>query len=349
VGLRWFGPGKGRPAVEDVPGAIRQALESALAGDTEGVETALTQVVQADSSDVGAYLGLVGVYRDRGELGRAISLAQTLVLRPELSQQEAVRARLALASCFRAGGFAARSIEVFEEVLAGDRRNPIALRALSELMAENGSFSTALSFLRRWSKVEGVSSRREEAELWLRSADQAESAGDSEGARRALRRALRRDADYGLAHLRLGESERQRGRAKSAARSLLRAVALDAALAEEAYAGLELCRPELRRKGAYEALLRKRLNEEADDMGARVALARHLLAEGRVGESIRELRGVVSEFPENTAALVVHLRAPLSLPPKTNGAEELLKACTQFLDELDLRLSREGSRIGGSP
>ena len=348
MGSRWFGQGRGRPSAEDVPGAIRQALESSLAGDAEGVDAALTQVVQADSSDVDAYLGLVGIYRDRGELGRAISLAQTLVLRRELTRQEGIRARLALASCFRAGGFAARSVEVFEEVLAGDRRNPIALRALSELMAENGSFSHALSFIRRWSKAEGISSRREEAELWLRSADQAESAGESEVARRALRRALRRDSEYGLAHLRLGESERQRGRAKSAARSLLRAVALDAALAGEAYAGLELCRPQLRRKRAYEVLLRGRVNEEADDQGARVALARHLLAEGRAGESIRELRGVVSDFPENTAALVVHLRAMLSLSPEINGTDELLKNCAQFLGEVDLRLSRDAARIGDS-
>jgi hypothetical protein len=95
-------------------------------------------------------------------------------------------------------------------------------------------------------------------------------------------------------------------------------------------------------------LLRGRVNEEADDQGARVALARHLLAEGRAGESIRELRGVVSDFPENTAALVVHLRAMLSLSPEINGTDELLKNCAQFLGEVDLRLSRDAARIGDS-
>ncbi|MEE3326524.1 MAG: tetratricopeptide repeat protein [Myxococcota bacterium] len=349
MGWRWFWKGRKSPRVDDVPGAIRHALGSALEGDLDGVEAALTQVVQADSSDVDAYLGLVRVYQGRKELGRAISLAQTLILRRDLRRDQGLHARLALGACFREGGFAARAIEVFEEILAEDRRNAAALRALSDLMAESGEFSRALGFLRRWAKVEGVSSRREEAALWLELADQATAAGKKEGFRRSLRKALRRDPDFGLAHLRLAESEWERGRVKSAARSYLRAVALDPNLSSDAYAGLERCRPQLRRKGSYEALLRGRINEEVSDETARVVLARHLLGEGRVGESIRELKNVLDADPENAAALVVHLRATLTLSPEVGGKEATLDSILGFLDEVDHRLSGEGGPLGDSP
>ena len=314
-----------------------------------GVEAALTQVVQADSSDVDAYLGLVRVYQGRSELGRAISLAQTLILRRDLSPEQALRARLSLAACFREGGFAARSIEVFEEVLAEDRRNPSALIALSELMAESGEYARALTFLRRWAQAEGISSTREEATLWLQLADQAASDGKPDAARRSLRKALRRDPQFGQAHLRLAQSEWGRGRAKSAARSYLRAVALDPSLARDAYAGLDECGPQMRRKGSYEALLRGRIHEEWDDWRARVALARLLLEDDRFGEAIRELKTVLDAEPDHAMALVVHLRATLGLTSGTSETEETWAALLGFLEETDRRLSGGSERVEGSP
>ena len=333
---------------EDVPGAIRHALGSALEGDSDGVEAALTQVVQADSSDVDAYLGLLRVYQGRNEVGRAISLAQTLILRRDLDREQKTKARLGLATCFREGGFTARAIEVLEEVLAEDRANPEALRALSELMAESGEFARALTLLRRWAQVEGVPSRREEAVLWLALADQASAAGQREGARRSLRKALRRDPDFGLAHLRLAESESERGRIKSAARSYLRAVALDAALSEPVYLGLAECGARLRRKGTYEALLRARIQEDGHDYRARVALARHLLQEDRASEAILEVKPVLEAEPENASAPVVQLRAILARPSDPAGEDKALDATVGLLEDMDRRLAGGPGRPGDS-
>ncbi|RPG04542.1 MAG: tetratricopeptide repeat protein [Proteobacteria bacterium TMED72] len=346
--MRWFRKGGASSLADDVPGAFRHALGSALSGDMEGVEAALTEVVQSDSSDVDAYLGLLQVYQGRSELGRAISLAQTLILRRDLRSEQALRARLSLAACFREGGFVARSIEVFEEVLVDDRRNPSALRALSELMTESGEFARALTFLRRWAQVEGISSTREEATLWLALADQSASAGKPDAARRSLRKALRRDPQFGQAHLRLAQSEWERGRAKSAARSYLRSVALDPALSRDAYAGLEECGPQMRRKGSYEALLRGRIHEEWEDWSARVLLSRVLLEEERFGEAIRELKTVLDAEPDHAAALVVHLRATLALASESSPSEEALAAVLGFLEETDRRLSGESERLGDS-
>lgn len=337
--MRWFGQyRRRRPSVADIPEAFRRALEASLGGDLTAVEAALGEVVGADSSDVDAYLGLVRVYRERGELGRAISLGQTLVLRPDLTPSKRTRARAELAASFRAGGYTGRAVEVFEEVLAEDRRHRGALQALSELMAEHGDYSRALSYLRRRSRVDGISARGEEALLWLELAQQAETQGKSDASRRAVRRALRRDSDCGPAHLYLGQLELARGRARSAAGAFLRAIELDPSLAEEAYAGLEALRPRLRRRGAYEVLLRGRLRDAPSDAGARVALARYSLAEGRPADALRELRELLDQDPRQAPALVVFLRATLAL--SRDSVDEIeTKAFAEILEELDKRLS----------
>ncbi|MFP6638713.1 MAG: hypothetical protein VCC04_00610, partial [Myxococcota bacterium] len=205
-------------------------------------------------------------------------------------------------------------------------------------------FPRALAYLRRRARVDGTSARAEEALLWLGSARQADSEGRGEASRRAVRRALRRDPECGPAHLYLGQRELARGRTRSASRAFLRAVALDPALAVEAYAGLEALRPRLRRRGGYEVLLRGRLRDAPSDSDARVALARHLLLEGRPGDAVRELRNLLDHDPRQAAAVVVFLRATLALSGDSEGEIEV-KGYAEVLEELDQRLS-SGSRPG---
>lgn len=316
-----------------------------MEGDLEGVETALAAAVSADPEDLDAYVGLARVYRSRGQLGRAISLSQTLVLRHDLDPVSRNRARVELAASFREGGFSARAIEVYEEVLAEDRHHVEALQALSGLLADEGQFMRALSYLRRRARLDGEPARREEARLLWKLSEQADAEGRREASRRALRKALRRDPEYAPAHLCLARRELARGRARSAARSFLRVAALDSDLAPEAYAGLQESRSGLRRRGAYEALLRGRRQEEPSDAGAALALARHLLLEGRPTEAKREMRALLEHDPEQAAAIVLLGRIMLTLAAESDG-DSAAKAYAELLEELDLRLATARHGLG---
>lgn len=343
--MRWFRQSRKRRLAGNVPASIRRALGAALAHDLDAVDEALTEVVRADSSDADAYLGLASVYRKRGELGRSISLSQTLALRRDLDSSQKSRALSELAAGFREGGFLARSIEVYEEILRKDRRDAVALEAMSELMREQGEFSRAIEFLRRRSRVCGLSLKEQEAVLWRELALQLREGGQADACRRALRRALKCDPESAEVALSLGEAERERGRWKAAMKLFFRAAGLDSNVAARAYLGIEACRPKLSRRGVYEGMIRSQLAEAPQDVEARVALARCLLIEGRASESMNELEEIVREDPWNTVALVVFLRS-MAARSSEDSDESDFKGYADFLEEVDLHLSTSSHSVG---
>ena len=106
---------------------LREALSRVLAGDLEGAEVVLSEVARLDSSATDVYLALSQVYRARGEIGRAIQIHQSLMLRVELSPELRREALLGLARDFRAGGFLGRAQASLEELL---EKSPRHLEAL---------------------------------------------------------------------------------------------------------------------------------------------------------------------------------------------------------------------------
>ena len=56
----------------------RRALQAVLAGDLEEAEAELVELVQLDSGDPTAYMALAQLYRERGEVGRALQVHQNL-------------------------------------------------------------------------------------------------------------------------------------------------------------------------------------------------------------------------------------------------------------------------------
>ena len=129
--------------------AIRATLLDVLEGAFERAEERLTTLLQSDSSDVKLYLALAHLYRERGQVGRAIRIHQNVLLRRDLPRSERTSALSALAADFRRGGFRRRSIEVYEEVLSREPRNRAALRALVALLTEELEYPRATRAARR--------------------------------------------------------------------------------------------------------------------------------------------------------------------------------------------------------
>ena len=102
--------GRRRSAVDprkagSVESALRRALRAAVAGDWPSAESWLERIVEADSADLDAYHALARLYREQGDIGRAIRMHQNLLLRTGLSKVQKTEALLELARDFDAGGF----------------------------------------------------------------------------------------------------------------------------------------------------------------------------------------------------------------------------------------------------
>jgi lipopolysaccharide biosynthesis regulator YciM len=284
-------------ALGDPSDLLHEGLLAALDGDTDRVEALLGQMVARDSDDVAAYLALARLYRGRGEVGRAISLHQTLALRRDLTSSMRLMAISELAADFRAGGYLRRAVASYEEVLEYDRRDERALEALSALLPETGEHAQGLVMLRRLARVRGSRDFRAESAALVRMASASVVRGRPDVARRILKRAIRRDARNAAAHLCLGEIEAARGKRSRALNAWRRALEIDGG-SRDVYARLEIALPARDHADEWVAFLRERLSSSPGDTDARLELARHLSERGEADEAVAELRRARGEAPD---------------------------------------------------
>ena len=284
---------------------IRATLLDVLEGAFERAEERLSALLQSDSSDVKLYLALAHLYRERGQVGRAIRIHQNVLLRRDLPRSERTSALSALAADFRRGGFRRRSIEVYEEVLSREPRNRAALRALVALLTEELEYPRAISAARRLARLDRHSGKTDEAALLVAMARAAHKEGRSEHALKALRRALRRDPDNLDGVVLLAQLELERGRNRAALSAWRKAVALGGdATPAQVFSGMEASFATLGRSRRYQDTLRRLLERSGTSAQIRIALARTMIVTGAIEDAITELRRVLDAEPSNLDARV---------------------------------------------
>ncbi len=319
--------------MRDVDAAMRRALICTLDGDLDAAEALLNDVVRSDTEAVDAYLALARLYRQRGDVGRAIHLHQNLLLRTDLAQAANFDALLGLADDFRAGGFLRRAIAAYEEVLAAQPQHAGALRALVGLLGDVRESRKAIPLARRLAKIEGREAGLAEARLWVDVAEAERGEGRSDEARKALAKSLRRDKTLAPAWIALGQVEAELGRPRKALAAWRRVPELDRSAGPRVYPKLAATFAAVGRARDYEAFLRKLLEEQPDDPAARVALAQALAARGAQDESLAEVDRVLQSDPDQLDAHAIRARLLLA-----EGQEpELRKALEALLDGLERR------------
>lgn len=314
-----------------VEAALRRALRAAVAGDRPGAETWLERIVEADSADLDAYLALARLYREQGDIGRAIRMHQNLLLRTGLSKAEKSEALLELARDFEAGGFVERAVAGFEEALDANPRDREALEHLVKLQGALGEYPRALALVKRWRRFDRPAADREEQRLLLARARAQAADGEADGARTALKRALRKDKTNALAWSMLGELEAERGRDAKAIDAWRKAVSVDRTLGPTLLPKIEAGFAARKKIPEYEKFVRSLLEEHPDDPAAHVALSRTLASRGETAAAIESLSRAVEIAPGEPS-----LRVELGRLLLDGGHDgEALKAFGALLDVIE--------------
>src|SRR4029079_10154626 len=115
--------------------------------------TQATSMSDTDALEIQMILG--NLYRAKGQVGRAITLHQSLLQRPDLTRLEQAYVQLCLALDFRHGGFVDRALEAFQEVVRLDSKNRYALVNLQKLYEEQGQWADALRVRGDISRLDG--------------------------------------------------------------------------------------------------------------------------------------------------------------------------------------------------
>src|SRR6187455_260586 len=87
----------------------------------------LTKAASLNADALEVHMMLGNLYREKGQVGKAITVHQGLLQRPRLSRLEHAYVLLCLGLDYKRGGFVDRALEAFNEVLRLDATNSYAL------------------------------------------------------------------------------------------------------------------------------------------------------------------------------------------------------------------------------
>jgi len=291
----------GAHAGRDVDALLRAALLATLDRDLDAAEEHLSRAIGLDSNRIEPFVALARLYRARGEVGRAIRIHQNLLLRHDLAEHH-TPILLDLAADYRQGGFLRRAIATYEEALSRQPKSRVALRNLVRLLADAREFSRAIELARRLARLEKDKSHATEADLYVSMAEAARAEGRIDDARKAARTAVRRNDESVRAWIALGEIESERGKGKAALAAWSRVPGIDLAAGSLVYPRIQATAASLGRSGDYAKLLQDVLDANPGDASASLAMARQLAEAGDAEAAIARLEALAATDPDDLAA-----------------------------------------------
>src|SRR4029077_4078121 len=181
------------------------------------VDQAIDELTQAASTGTDALeiqMILGNLYRAKGQVGRAITLHQSLLQRPNLTKLEQAYVQLCLALDFRHGRFVDRAFEAFQEVVRLDSKNRYALMNLQKLYEEQHQWTEALRVRSEIARIDAGRHPEDQQILAYLTNEIGTSQGrngETAAAGRAFAEAIDIDPRTAPAYLNLGDVREQQG------------------------------------------------------------------------------------------------------------------------------------------
>lgn len=254
-----------------------------------------------DASEVHIVLG--NLFREKGQVGRAIQVHQQLLQRPRLTRLEHSAVLLCLGLDYKQGGFVDRALEAFSEVLRLDAQNTQALANLEKLYADQHQWQLAYDIRRRRLDAAPPAAqpahRRVLAFLENEIGREALARMDYDEATRRFEAAIELDAGVVPAWLNLGDVRFLRGNAAAAIAAWEQLVEIAPDRAYLAFDRLASVFAKTGPPGRFAELCRRVIHDRPQEWRARIALARHLTAHGQPGEAMALLHEAIGINPHS--------------------------------------------------
>jgi lipopolysaccharide biosynthesis regulator YciM len=314
-------------------------LNSLVANQLDRAIEELAQAarLQPDALEIEMILG--NLYREKGQVGRAITIHQTLLQRPKLTTLEHAYILLCLGLDYKRGGFVDRALEAFNEVLRLEPRNPYALMNLQKLHEEQHQWKEAHDVRQRLVAISDAADQPRNRQILAfieneLGRDRLKQL-DYEAAAARFHAAVELDARTVPAYLNLGDVRFSEGNLAGAAEAWERVVEVSPERAYLAFDRLESLFRAQHQLGRFQELCQRLIRANPKDWRAHLALARHVMAEGRTPDALELLFEALSHSPH---ALTIHQaiwHALLSSglePALVNRYTELTRQSVFYLD-----------------
>ena len=267
----------------------------------------LTRAASVDPDALEVHMILGNLHREKGQVGKAINVHQSLLQRPRLNRLEHAYVLLCLGLDYKRGGFVDRALEAFTEVLRLDPKNEYALMNLQKLHEEQHQWTEAYDTRERLSQLAATDARSQsqailaflENEIGL----EAFRRRDCAEAARRFGAAIALDASAVPAYINLGDVRAAEGDERGAAEIWEKLVDISPDRAYLAFDRLEALGRRTGHPERFTRLCRRLIDENPQDWRARLALSRHLAAAGQPREALDLLFAALVQNPH---ALSIH-------------------------------------------
>jgi len=199
------------------------------------------RMLEVDSDTVEIHLALGNLFRQRGEVDRAIRIHQNLIARSTLNKAQRAQALLELAQDYTRAGLLDRAESLCQELIEMKEHLPRALNLLSDIYQQEKEWERAIEVTRRLQSVSDQSMDPVIAQFYCEQAEQARDKGDTDAALNFLKRALAADGSCVRASMIQGEIAVAAGDCKGAIRAFQQIERQDAAYMPEIIPALVDC------------------------------------------------------------------------------------------------------------
>ena len=267
----------------------------------------LSRAASVDTEALEVHMILGNLYREKGQVGKAITVHQSLLQRSRLTRLEHAYVLLCLGLDYKRGGFVDRALEAFNEVLRLDSKNEYALVNLQKLHEEQHQWTDAYDTRQRLTKLAATESQPQsqailaflENEIGL----EAMRRRDFTEAAKRFQAAIEIDARAVPAYLNLGDVRIAEGREHEAVTIWEKLVQVAPDRAYLAFDRLEALAVRANSPERFTRICRKLIDDNPQDWRGRLALARHIVARGQPREALDLLFAALVQNPH---ALAIH-------------------------------------------
>lgn len=263
----------------------------------------LTHAASLDANALEVHMILGNLFREKGQVGKAITIHQSLLQRQKLSRVEHAYVLLCLGLDYRRGGFVDRALDAFNDVLRLDPENAYALENIQKLHEEQHQWTEAYDTRQRLTNLAAIDSRPQSqsilAFLENEIGHEAARRGDHVEAVRRYQSAIELDPRAVPAYLNLGDLRLAQGKESEAATIWNSMVEM---APDRAYLAFERLEAQAVRAGApqrFTDLCRRLIAENPQDWRARLALSRQLVAAGQTSEALELMFAALVQNPHS--------------------------------------------------
>jgi lipopolysaccharide biosynthesis regulator YciM len=287
------GPGRS-PYVEGISALLDCDYSQAI--------NSFREAIREEPQEIDPYLRLGDVFRESGDVRKAIQIHRELTVRPNMPKKTLARILLSLARDYVAAKRLDRAAASYEQVLEVEPRHEKAMNELLDVFEEMKEWDKAYMVRRDLSKTRKVDDTRFLALYKAYVGKSYIDHGDLKKAEASLKDALKIDSECAAAYLYLGDVYYATGHIDNAISSWRRIIALFPKIAYITFRRLEKAFYE---KGKFEKIVdlyNSVLDRNPGDVRTLMTLANIQRKKGDLDDALRYVQTALEFDPESTRA-----------------------------------------------